>query len=71
MLNKIDILSGIDDILLCVAYEIDGRRVESWPSSAEVLARATAGLRALPGLGRAASTTSARSPSCPRTRGAT
>ena len=41
MLNKIDILSGIDEILLCVAYEIDGQRVESWPSSAEVLARAT------------------------------
>jgi adenylosuccinate synthase len=41
MLNKIDILSGIDEILMCVAYEIDGRRVESWPSSAEVLGRAT------------------------------
>ena len=41
MLNKIDILSGIEEILMCVAYEIDGRRVEHWPSSAEVLARAT------------------------------
>jgi adenylosuccinate synthase len=41
MLNKIDILSGIPRIPLCVAYEIDGRRVDRWPSSAAVLARAT------------------------------
>jgi adenylosuccinate synthase len=41
MLNKLDILSGLESIPLCVAYEIDGRRVERWPSSAEVLARAT------------------------------
>ncbi len=40
MLNKLDILSGVDPIRLCVAYEIDGRRVEAWPSSAELLARA-------------------------------
>jgi adenylosuccinate synthase len=32
MLNKLDILSGLDEICLCVAYEIDGRRVEAWPS---------------------------------------
>jgi adenylosuccinate synthase len=41
MLNKLDILSGLDPIRLCVAYEIDGRHVEAWPSSATVLARAT------------------------------
>ena len=41
MLNKLDILSGVDPIRLCVAYEIDGRRVEAWPSSAQVLSRAT------------------------------
>jgi len=41
MLNKLDILSGIDPIRLCIAYEIDGRRVEAWPSSADLLARAT------------------------------
>ena len=40
MLNKLDILSGIDEICLCVAYEIDGRagrglaveRRRSWPA---------------------------------------
>jgi adenylosuccinate synthase len=40
MLNKLDILSGVDPIKLCVGYEIDGRRVDAWPSSATVLARA-------------------------------
>jgi adenylosuccinate synthase len=40
MLNKIDILSGIDTLCVCVAYEIDGKRVETWPSSGEALSRA-------------------------------
>ncbi len=39
MLNKLDILSGIESIALCVAYEVDGRRVEGWPASADILAR--------------------------------
>jgi adenylosuccinate synthase len=41
MLNKLDILSGLESIPLCVAYEVDGRRVDRWPSSAAVLGRAT------------------------------
>jgi adenylosuccinate synthase len=41
MLNKLDILSGLESIPLCVAYDVDGRRVDRWPSSAEVLARVT------------------------------
>jgi adenylosuccinate synthase len=40
MLNKLDILSGIDTLRICVAYEIDGRRVDTWPSSGAALARA-------------------------------
>ena len=40
MLNKLDILSGIERIPLCVAYRVDGRRVDRWPSSAAVLGRA-------------------------------
>ncbi len=31
---------GVDPIRLCVAYEIDGTRVEAWPSSAALLDRA-------------------------------
>ncbi len=41
MLNKLDILSGLPEIPLCVAYEVDGRRVDRWPTSAAVLGRAT------------------------------
>jgi adenylosuccinate synthase len=41
MLNKLDILSGVDPIRVCIAYEIDGRRIEAWPSSADLLSRAT------------------------------
>ncbi len=49
MLNKLDILSGIPELLLCVAYEVDGERVETWPSSADVLARATPIYERFPG----------------------
>ena len=41
MLNKLDILSGVDPIRLCVGYRIDGERVDAWPSSGATLARAT------------------------------
>jgi adenylosuccinate synthase len=40
MLNKLDILSGIETIRLCTAYEIDGQRVDAWPSSATALGSA-------------------------------
>ncbi|HJW21574.1 MAG TPA: adenylosuccinate synthase [Candidatus Limnocylindrales bacterium] len=40
MLNKLDILSGIPEIRLGVAYEVDGRRVDRWPTSGSMLARA-------------------------------
>ena len=41
MLNKLDILSGLESIPLCIAYEIAGERIERWPSSAAALERAT------------------------------
>ena len=53
MLNKLDILSGIETIRLCVAYELDGRRVETWPSSGAALSRATPIYDEFDGLGRA------------------
>ncbi len=49
MLNKLDILSGIDPLCVCVAYEIDGRRVETWPSSGAALSRATPIYERFPG----------------------
>ncbi len=49
ILNKLDILSGIDEIRLCVAYQIDGRRIERWPASAEEVARAVPIYETFPG----------------------
>ena len=49
VLNKLDILSGIETIRLCVAYEIDGKRVEVWPSSGNALSRATPIFEDFPG----------------------
>ena len=49
ILNKLDILSGIDEIRLCVAYEIEGRRVERWPASGEEVARAVPIYETFPG----------------------
>jgi adenylosuccinate synthase len=49
MLNKLDILSGVDPIRLCISYEIDGRRVDAWPSSADLLSRTTPIYEEFPG----------------------
>ncbi len=49
VLNKLDILSGIETIRLCVAYDIDGTRVETWPSSGAALSRAVPIYEAFPG----------------------
>jgi adenylosuccinate synthase len=40
MLNKLDILSGIETIRMGVGYVVDGQRIDNWPASAAVLARA-------------------------------
>jgi adenylosuccinate synthase len=49
MLNKLDILSGIETIRVCVAYQLDGRRVETWPSSGAALSRVTPIFEDFPG----------------------
>ena len=41
MLNKLDILSGLDEVRVCVAYEVDGRRLAAPTLAAEELTRAT------------------------------
>lgn len=40
MLNKLDILTGLAQVRVCVAYRIDGHLVRDLPASAELLARA-------------------------------
>jgi adenylosuccinate synthase len=49
MLNKLDILSGIETIRMAIGYVVDGQRVDNWPASAAVLARATPVYEEFPG----------------------
>jgi adenylosuccinate synthase len=45
----LDVLSELEEIKVCVAYEIDGERVEKFPCQADVLRRATPIYETLPG----------------------
>ncbi|MFM7393932.1 MAG: adenylosuccinate synthase [Cyanobium sp.] len=38
-ITKLDVLDELDEIQVCIAYELDGRRIEHFPSSAEDFAR--------------------------------
>lgn len=49
VITKLDILSGIDELGLCVGYEIDGERINYVPSTIEELALATPVYEMLPG----------------------
>ena len=40
MLNKLDILTGLPELKLCVAYRVDGRLVDAWPLPLAQLERA-------------------------------
>jgi len=48
-LTKLDVLTGIDPLCVCVAYECDGRRIEEMPASAAVLRAAKPIYEELPG----------------------
>ncbi len=37
--TKLDVLDGIGPLKLCVAYEINGKRIENFPSLSEILSR--------------------------------
>jgi adenylosuccinate synthase len=45
----LDVLSGLEEIKICDAYEIDGKRTSDFPSHVEDLARAIPVYRTLPG----------------------
>jgi adenylosuccinate synthase len=49
VLTKLDILSGLPEIPVCVAYELDGRREESFPTDTTALARCRPVYELLPG----------------------
>ncbi len=40
VLTKLDVLGGLDDLEICVGYEVDGRSVHGFPASIEELAGA-------------------------------
>ena len=40
-LTKLDVLDGLDEIKVCVAYELEGRRLDHFPSSMAAQARVT------------------------------
>jgi adenylosuccinate synthase len=49
VLTKLDILSGIAELPVCVAYELDGRRVDEFPTAQGALARCRPVYETLPG----------------------
>ena len=48
-LTKLDVLSGLPKVKLCVAYECGGKRVSTFPQSYEELARCTPVFEEMPG----------------------
>ena len=66
-LTKLDVLSGLETVPICVAYEVDGRRVDEMPMTQTDFHHADAGLRGAAGLVRGHLGAAGRSPSCRRT----
>ncbi len=48
-LTKLDVLSGLDSLKICTAYELDGRRMTELPGDLEDLSRVTPVYEDLPG----------------------
>ena len=48
-MNSIDVLSGLDTVKICVAYDLDGQRIDYYPASLEQLKRCKPIHEELPG----------------------
>lgn len=48
-LNSIDVLSGLNTVKICVAYDLDGERIDHYPASLEQLKRCKPIYEELPG----------------------
>ncbi len=48
-LMLLDVLSELDEVKICTAYELDGRRIETFPGDSFLLARCTPVYETLPG----------------------
>lgn len=48
-ITKLDVLDALDNLKVCVGYEVDGRRLDSFPDNQSTLHRVTAVYEELPG----------------------
>ena len=48
-LTKLDVLTGMGDIKVCTAYELNGQRLTTWPNDTRTLAELTPVYETLPG----------------------
>lgn len=48
-LNSLDVLTGLDTVKICTAYEYEGKIIENYPASLEVLAKCKPVYEELPG----------------------
>ncbi len=48
-LTKLDVLDGFEELKICVAYELDGRRLDHLPTAADEQARCTPVYETIPG----------------------
>ncbi|SOC43924.1 adenylosuccinate synthase [Salinicoccus kekensis] len=48
-LNSIDVLSGLETVKLCTAYEIDGKEITEYPATLDALERAKPVYKEMPG----------------------
>jgi adenylosuccinate synthase len=49
VITKLDILSGFEELLICVAYDLDGQRIEHIPSDLKLLGKCRPIYEILPG----------------------
>jgi adenylosuccinate synthase len=49
VITKLDVLSGLDEVKVCVAYQYDGKETQRFPSEAQTLERVTPVYETLPG----------------------
>ena len=71
VITKLDVLSELDTIKVCVAYEYEGQRYNTCPCHQTAFHHAKPIYEELPGLEAATSPTAAPSRSCRRTRATT
>ena len=48
-ITKLDVLSNLDEIKVCIGYELDGKRLKSFPTSVDILEKVVPIYETLPG----------------------